>query len=94
MEKEIIYFCRHFWIVFCGIAPIWAAGIVGGSVVSVFAKERLNALFARHIARALLDIRGERDRCRIAALHVRHCAARSLVLGKKAWTRRRASPPS
>ena len=47
MEKEIIYFCRHFWIVFCGVAPFWAAGIVGGSVVSVFAKERLNALFAR-----------------------------------------------
>lgn len=46
-EKELVYFCRHFWIVFCGIAPFWAAGIAGGSVVSVFAKERLNALFAR-----------------------------------------------
>ena len=47
MEKEFIYFCRHFWIVLRDIAPFWAAGIVGGSVVSVFAKERLNALFAR-----------------------------------------------
>ena len=42
-----MYFCRHFWIVFCGIAPFWAAGIAGGSFVSIFAKERLNALFAR-----------------------------------------------
>ena len=47
MEKEFVYFCRHFWIVLRDIAPFWAAGIVGGSVVSVFAKERLNALFAR-----------------------------------------------
>ena len=82
MEKEFIYFCRHFWIVLRDIAPFWAAGIVGGSVVSVFAKERLNALFA-HIARALFDIRGERDRRSLAALHVRHCAARGLVLGKR-----------
>ena len=55
MEKEIIYFCRHFWIVFCGVAPFWAAGIVGGSVVSVFAKEKLNALFA-HISRGRFSI--------------------------------------
>ena len=47
MEKEFIYFCRHFWLVFCGVAPFWAAGIAGGSLVSVFAKEKLNALFAR-----------------------------------------------
>ena len=47
MKIEFIYFCRHFWIVLRDIAPFWAAGIVGGSLVSVFAKERLNALFAR-----------------------------------------------
>ena len=45
MEKELIYFCRHFWMVFKDIAPFWAAGIIAGSFVSVFAKERLNALF-------------------------------------------------
>ena len=56
MEKEIIYFCRHFWIVFCGVAPFWAAGIVIDiRIVSVFAKEKLNALFA-HISRGRFSI--------------------------------------
>ena len=36
MEKEFVYFCRHFWIVLRDIAPFWAAGIVGGSLVSVY----------------------------------------------------------
>ena len=31
MEKEFIYFCRHFWLVLRGVAPFWAAGIAGGS---------------------------------------------------------------
>lgn len=47
MEKELIYFCRHFWMVFKDIAPFWAAGIVAGSFVSVFAKEKLNVLFTK-----------------------------------------------
>ncbi len=47
MEKELLYFCRHFVMVFQGVAPFWAAGIAAGSLVSVFAKERLCAVFAR-----------------------------------------------
>lgn len=47
MEKELIYFCRHFWMVLRDIAPFWALGIAAGSLVSVFAKERINALFTR-----------------------------------------------
>ncbi|OUO92797.1 permease [Cloacibacillus sp. An23] len=47
MEKELVYFCRHFWMVLRDIAPFWALGIAAGSFVSVFAKERINALFAR-----------------------------------------------
>ncbi len=44
MERELIYFCRHFTALFKEIAPFWALGIVIGSAISVFAKGRIRGL--------------------------------------------------
>ena len=45
-EREAIYLWYYFVVQFEQIFRFWALGIVLGSVVSVFAKERIHALFA------------------------------------------------
>ena len=44
--KEIIYFWHYFSIQFVQIAGYWAAGMILGSLISVFGKEKIHALFA------------------------------------------------
>jgi uncharacterized membrane protein YraQ (UPF0718 family) len=44
-HREFIYLWYYFNILFNQIFPFWAIGIVIGSVVSVFAKEKINNLF-------------------------------------------------
>ncbi|MDO5115032.1 MAG: permease [Synergistaceae bacterium] len=46
MEREFVYFCRHFRMLFLDIAPFWALGIFIGSAISVFAKERIYGLLS------------------------------------------------
>ena len=46
VEREAIYLWYYFVVQFEQIFRFWALGIVLGSVVSVFAKERIHALFA------------------------------------------------
>ena len=45
-EREAIYLWYYFVVQFEQIFRFWALGIVLGSVISVFAKERIHALFA------------------------------------------------
>lgn len=44
MKQEIIYFSYYFATLFKEIAPFWAFGILLGSLISVFAKERIHGL--------------------------------------------------
>ncbi|MCD8163943.1 MAG: permease [Synergistaceae bacterium] len=44
MKQEIIYLSYYFITLFKEIAPFWALGILVGSVISVFAKERIHGL--------------------------------------------------
>ncbi|MCD7951559.1 MAG: permease [Synergistaceae bacterium] len=44
MKQEIIYLSYYFITLFKEIAPFWALGILVGSVISVFAKERIHWL--------------------------------------------------
>jgi uncharacterized protein len=46
LQREFIYLRYYFNILFYQIFPYWAFGIIIGSVISVFAKERINRLFA------------------------------------------------
>lgn len=45
IKHELLYFWFYFSIQFDQIAPYWAVGIVLGSIISVFAKERIHNLF-------------------------------------------------
>jgi uncharacterized membrane protein YraQ (UPF0718 family) len=45
VERELIYLWYYVTILINQIAPYWAVGIVVGSVISVFAKEKINDLF-------------------------------------------------
>lgn len=44
MRQEFIYLSYYFTTLFKEIAPFWALGILIGSVISVFAKERIHGL--------------------------------------------------
>jgi len=46
LERESIYLWYYFTVLIRQIAPYWAIGIVIGSVISVFGKEKINWLFA------------------------------------------------
>jgi len=46
LHREFVYLWYYFNVLFNQIFPYWAIGIVIGSVVSVFAKEKINNLFA------------------------------------------------
>lgn len=46
LQREAIYLWYYFSIQLRQILPYWAAGMVIGSVVSVFGKERIHRLFA------------------------------------------------
>lgn len=46
ISRELIYFWYYFSIQFEQIFMYWAIGIVLGSVISVFGKEKINTLFA------------------------------------------------
>lgn len=46
IERESIYLWYYFTVMLQQIAPYWIIGIVIGSVVSVFAKQRIHRLFA------------------------------------------------
>lgn len=45
-QREFIYLWYYFDILFGQIFPYWALGIIIGSLISVFAKEKINLLFA------------------------------------------------
>lgn len=45
LYRESLYFCQYFLVLFWQIAPYWAIGIVIGSVISVFGKEKIHMLF-------------------------------------------------
>ncbi|MFZ7101414.1 MAG: permease [Peptococcaceae bacterium] len=46
LRREFIYLWYYFTVLLEQIAPYWALGIVLGSVVSVFGKEKIHRLFA------------------------------------------------
>ena len=46
LERESVYLWYYFTVLIRQIAPYWAIGIVIGSVISVFGKEKINRLFA------------------------------------------------
>jgi uncharacterized membrane protein YraQ (UPF0718 family) len=46
LRRELIYFCYYFDIQFRQIAGYWVFGMVLGSFISVFGKERIHGLFA------------------------------------------------
>ena len=46
LTREFIYFWHYFFIQFSQIAGYWAMGMILGSVISVFGKEKIHALFA------------------------------------------------
>ena len=45
LRREFIYLWYYFTVLLEQIAPYWALGIVLGSVISVFGKERIHRLF-------------------------------------------------
>lgn len=45
LRREFVYLWFYFTLLFEQIAPYWAIGIVLGSVISVFGKERIHKLF-------------------------------------------------
>jgi uncharacterized membrane protein YraQ (UPF0718 family) len=47
VERELIYLWYYFTIQFGQIFKYWLAGMVLGSVISVFGKEKINALFLK-----------------------------------------------
>jgi uncharacterized protein len=46
IRRELIYFWFYFTVQFDQIAKYWAIGIILGSVISVFGKEKIHKLFA------------------------------------------------
>jgi len=46
LVREIIYFWHYFSIQFSQIAGYWALGMIIGSLISVFGKEKIHAMFA------------------------------------------------
>ena len=46
LEREFIYLWYYFTVLIQQIAPYWILGIIIGSVISVFGKEKINWLFA------------------------------------------------
>jgi len=46
LVREIIYFWHYFSIQFLQIAGYWAAGMILGSLIAVFGKEKIHSLFA------------------------------------------------
>jgi len=46
LRRESVYLWYYFTVLLEQIAPYWAAGIVIGSVISVFGKDRIHSLFA------------------------------------------------
>ncbi|MDP4189076.1 MAG: permease, partial [Bacteroidota bacterium] len=46
ISREFIYLWYYFSVVLQQIAPYWAVGIILGSVISVFAKERIHGVLA------------------------------------------------
>lgn len=46
LSRELIYLWYYFSVVLQQIAPYWAVGIILGSVISVFAKERIHGVLA------------------------------------------------
>jgi len=44
--REIIYFWHYFSIQFLQIAGYWAAGMILGSLIAVFGKEKIHSMFA------------------------------------------------
>lgn len=46
LRREFIYLWFYFTVLFEQIVPYWAFGIVLGSIISVFGKEKINRLFS------------------------------------------------
>jgi uncharacterized membrane protein YraQ (UPF0718 family) len=46
LVREVIYFWHYFSIQFLQIAGYWAAGMILGSLISVFGKAKIHAMFA------------------------------------------------
>ena len=46
LYRELIYFWHYFSIQFLQIAHYWAIGMIVGSLISVFGKEKIHAMFA------------------------------------------------
>jgi uncharacterized membrane protein YraQ (UPF0718 family) len=46
LVREIIYFWHYFSIQFSQIAGYWAVGMIIGSLITVFGKEKIHAMFA------------------------------------------------
>ncbi|MDR0496728.1 MAG: permease [Treponema sp.] len=46
VKRELVYFWYYFSILGSQIAPYWAMGMILGSVISVFGKEKIHALFS------------------------------------------------
>lgn len=53
LNREFIYLRYYFIILFEQIAPYWALGIVLGSVISVFGKEKIHKLFTSMLCKRL-----------------------------------------
>ena len=81
IEYEFAYFSHCFITLFKDIAPFWGLGILMGSSISVFAKERIHGLLGA-MRGARLGAAGEPSRHRFAALHVRNDTDRRLAVGK------------
>ncbi|NLV34174.1 MAG: permease, partial [Clostridiaceae bacterium] len=45
IQREAIYLWYYISVLFKQIAPYWATGILLGSVISVFGKNRIHSLF-------------------------------------------------